>query len=276
MPYLWGLASSFFGGTWWWFSLVVAYIFGTAFVADYPKYRHVINSVQSLVVMPIDFPLWLVAAPLLVWAVARLAHREAMRRVRASRLIFSELRISSTPLFTTVMKNGASARQQVAHIYIAKIDVRNTPYSYDSGNDVREAWVKVEFFDLNSKPIKSWEYARWEQNEKPGYQGVPSDRYLPEWNFRRLSANGSANTIDIVTKQYEDSDCFPLRGADQREPEWKSKNDAIPPGEYLVRLQIHGSGMLRPALHCIYLKNPGRGGNLQVAATTKTVKQYWH
>jgi hypothetical protein len=140
MAYLRALFGAITGGVFWWLSLVLAYFFQVAAFSDYGKVRDAINSWQSMMALPAEPPLWLLVVPFMVWVIARLAHNEAMRHIRAAKIEFSAPFIETTPLYNrTIDDRGFTTSKEVAFLSVVKIKASNIPHSYDDGKDVRHA-----------------------------------------------------------------------------------------------------------------------------------------
>jgi len=269
MAYVWGLVRSVSGGLWWWVSLFFAYFFQAATFSDYPKFRDAINAKQSAIVMPTDIPLWALVVPFVAWVVARLAHNEAMRYWRAGRVVFDKP--LAHPAWHLYVMEGKQVKNDVLMTSVS-IEVKNIPYKSDSGADIEDAWVKIELFSPKDyKPLQSWNYARWEDNEHPPYAG---NYFKADQNFRTLKANRSPNRITVVVKQFMQPNASRLRGMEQTTG-WKDNENPIPPGEYLVRLSIEGKGQQETAKYVFALKNPGEGKSLEVSAASQRIGTYW-
>jgi hypothetical protein len=276
--YVVGLCRAIFvHGITWWFSLIAAYLFGLGIFEHYGKIREFINAATGRPLLPPDVPAWWVGIPFLLWIIASLAHSEAMRYWLAARVVFRAPYTVGHPLYSRLRDRdgnvvGLTGKKE---IQLAKIDVANQPYRSDQGRDVAEAWAKVELFDLNSKPVISWEYPRWEENRKPGYGDHPLDHFPDEQNLRNLAANGRWHTITIAHKAIGEENAYPLRGRDQLRPDWQAEDIEIPPGEYLLRLTIYGKGLMKPAAHVVLLENGGASGSLDISATREKIGPYY-
>jgi hypothetical protein len=213
--------------------------------------------------MPSDVQWKVLFVLLLVFIIIRLGHREAMRYSKSARLIFDRPEVhapwSLTGQTTEIMSS-------------VTINVRNVPYKTDGGNDVEAAWVRIELFDITSRPIQAWDFARWEENKHPPYTGTPF--YQHEENFRTLRANRSPNRITVATKRLLEEKADRLRGIDQT-TNWMDQNNRIPPGEYFVRLTIEGGGLQESAQHVFMLRNPGKDRSLETYEATQPLQRYW-
>jgi hypothetical protein len=174
MQYLGGFAVAIFRhGMVWWITLILAYFFGLGIFEDWPKVRAVFMSWTHLD-LPEQIPLWWVVLPLMTWLVVALAHREAMRRLYAGRVVFEEPQLlPDVPLYV-------SGRGQVGAIDIAYINVRNVPYDSISGKAIEHVYGSVSIYDAKWKHIKSVDYLRWTEGQKLGYQGSPTDHFPHE------------------------------------------------------------------------------------------------
>ena len=127
------------------------------------------------------------------------------------------------------------------------------------------------FQGQNHDVVTNFEYPRWEENPKPGYQGNPSDHFPFDWNWRTLKSNRSRNTINFALKSIKDTNAYGFRGGSQLMPDWKDNNLSIPTGDYLVKIAVFGTGMREPATTWVGFKNPGKGNRINVYKTRKYV-----
>jgi hypothetical protein len=273
MGYFSALNSALFRhGISWWLSLLVAYIFGIGVFSEYPQIKEAIDGVIGRPLMPPTVPFWWIAIPFLLWITGALAHREAMRSYRAARVLFGAPYVNISPLFAHSMDGS---RHVIHNFSMAKVDVRNAPYRADDGKDVVDAWSEIEVFDLASRPIASWRYGRWEENNQPGYQGNPTTHYPDKENIRTLAANEKPHILCLAIKPFQDEEAYPIRGADQLKPGWRSDDVKLPRGQFLIRLRIHGKGLQAPAEKTFLLTNNGTNAVLDLADTTKKIHRYW-
>jgi hypothetical protein len=256
-------------------------ILGGAAIAEYTSTRDTINARVGMEIMPAHFTQW--ALLVLVASVAlRLAHNEAMRRLRAANIIFGTPYVDESPLFKTVLVMGAHqaipVKEKVHDFYAAKIEVFNKPYKGDEGKDVVDAWSTFELFDLNSKLTAKWRDGRWEDNKQPGYADHPTDHIPDEQKVRTLSANGRPNILCIVIKPVADADAYPFRAVDQLQPDWRAKDITIPPGDFFLRLTIGGKGLINPVQRIFKFRNNGAGKPIELLETSKSlssVETFW-
>jgi hypothetical protein len=260
--------------TGWFISLLVTYLIGGIGIwADYSAIRDSVNSAENFLTLPDKPQLWWAVLPLFTWLVASLAHRETMSRVQAANLVFDEPIISSIPLFgETKDLQGNPTKGLIDQPDLVKITVKNEPYDMSNGQDVFEAYCRVVVFNQKTKKIViEFDYPRWTENPKPGYQGVPSDRYQPEWNKRTLTANAEKNTIDFIIKSPSHDQAFGFKGASQLKYKWIEERLSIPKGQFLVRLQIFGKGLKFPSETWVSLTNGGEGKYLHVSSTQERI-----
>jgi hypothetical protein len=264
MAYLLGIVRSILGGLWWWASLFAAYFFQAATFSDYPEFRDKINAEQTVFVMPPEVPLWALLVPFFLWVVARLAHKETMRYLRAGRVIFDKIFVEP------VWKLWISNTQSVLMSSVVMV-VKNSPYKTDSGNDIEDAWANVKLFDLDSKPLREhdWDYPRWVDNGPPYIGGFNHDL-----DFRTLKANRSPNRVTLFVKEFSGETASRLRGIDQSQG-WKDPEHPIPPGDYLVRVTIMGKGLQEDAVQTFKLRNPGKSAVLEVSDIGCRIEKYW-
>jgi len=190
-----------------------------------------------------------------------------MRYWRAGRIVFDRPQVHA-PWNLTIQFVGGTKTDVMSSV---TVDVRNVPYKADSGNDVEKAWAKIELFDLDSKPIQQWEFARWEDNKLPPQT---QHQFIRDENYRTLNANRSPHRITIATKRLLETEAHRLRGEDQQNL-WYDKSNPILPGEYFVRLTIDGKGLQEAAEYIFMLKNPGKDGVLEVREATQRIQRYW-
>jgi len=267
--YVQGLIRAIFGREIWLRAaqVLVASYLGLGIFADYAGLRDKINAKLGFTLMPSTFPWNLLLLAFAGWLILRLAHKEAMRYWRAARIHFDKSQVHAPWILTTQFVGGAKTDVMSS----VTVDVRNIPYKTDSGDDVEKAWAKIELFDLNSKPIQMWEFARWEDNKLPPQT---QHQFIRDENYRTLSANRSPNRITIATKRLLEGEAYRLRGEDQQNF-WYDKNNPILPGEYFVRLTIEGNGLQEPAEYVFMLKNPGRNKSLEVQDAIQSIQKYW-
>lgn len=277
MRYFVGLFRSVFVGhnIWWWLSLALATVFGGLAIADYDRYRDGINGLVGRPLMPPSLPFSWVVLAFVLWLVASLGHREAMRYWRAARIVAGKPYGISTPLYRTVRVNGAPVQAEIqSYLTMVKVDISNNPFKPDEGKDITDAWGEVELFDLDSKPVTKWLYPRWEENKQPGYGDHPLDHFPDQENMRTLVANGRPHILCIAIKHVGDDFAYPIRGADQLREDWRSTDIKIPRGNYLLRLKVHGKGLQKPSGHMFLLENRGADGGIDLSETRKKIEAW--
>jgi hypothetical protein len=206
-----------------------------------------------------------------------MAHKEAMRQMRAARIVFGSPYEDEGPLYARPIgpNTGAVTPNLRYRFWMAKIQVSNQPYRSDDGRDIEEAWAEIEVFDSNYRCIRSWSYPRWEENKKPGYGTNPVDHYPDSENVRTLTANQRPHILCIALKPIDDANAYPIRGADQLKSDWRSPELAFGPGRYLVRIRVYGKGLAKPAEQVIELENSGLGRGFDLSLSHKRIGTYW-
>ena len=167
---------------------------GLGAFAEYAGWRDTINNRLGVKLVPDALPLGLIFVACLVLIIGHLGHKEAMRYWLSSRIRFGRPTVENHPLWlhgTGVQKN-----------FVSKIALKvwNDPYKTNGGKPLGSAWVKVEVFRLDFKPVREWDHARWEENNHPPYEGSPKDHFPHIENFTSLPANRSAKTISVLFK----------------------------------------------------------------------------
>jgi hypothetical protein len=166
--------------------------------------------------------------------------------MKAGRIVSGEpYVVRDVPLYGRLEQGARTAL--IATNDLVSIDVRNCPYDMSEGKEIRKAYCSVAVFHQNGDKLLEFDYPRWEDNPKPGYQGNPSDHFPPEWNFRDLHPNGSRNRIDFVIKPHGDERAYGFRGRSQRTEKWCDKELAIPPGQYCIQIVVRGGGISEPS-----------------------------
>lgn len=207
--------------------------------------------------LPETLSFWWLLLPFIVWVCFSCVHLETMRRLRSGRAVFGQLVLhKDVPLF---LKNGKA----LTSADILSVDIRNVPYDSQSGRTIDKAFGIVEVYDEDFKRVMGFEYPRWADNQKPGYQGSPSDHFPHEWNFRDLHPNGSKNRMDIFIKESVSSSVGVLRGVTQIMELWRDKEFQLPPGTYKVLLRLRGHGLASPANLWFALVNAGKDVTMQ-------------
>ena len=228
--------------------------------------------------MPEQFPLWMAAIPFLLWVIVRFSHEEAMKYTCAARLVFDRPTISyQVPLYNRKTElvahkiNGQPVvlsqpkSDFVAYNDICKFVVRNQPRDLLNGRPVVDAWVRVTIHDsFSGNLVCEIEHPRWGENPKTGYEGKPSDHFPDEWKYRTLRPDMSRNTIDFMLKSIDEDDAYGFPGTSQRLNNWKDKELSVPPGEYIVCVEVTGAGLRKSAETRLLLLNPGSSKSLTV------------
>jgi hypothetical protein len=278
VAYMVGLTRALFvHGITWWFSLIIAYLFGLGVFDQYDKIRGTIDGTLGRPILPESVPAWWITIPFLIWVIAALAHKEAMRYWRAAFLLFGDPYVDFGPLYRHVRDPYGKVINSAVqyYFYMAKVQISNSPYKADDGRDVLECWAEIEVFDQTCRRIVSWRYPRWEENRQPGYADHPIDLYPDEENVRTLSANGRPSILCIALKPIDDELTYPIRGADQLLHDWRALDIQIPPGKYLTRLRVHGKGLKSPVERIYLLVNRGRGAPLDISIAAEKIVRQW-
>jgi hypothetical protein len=222
----------------WWGSLIVAWIAGAGLFN--PRVSAFIRDNAGLDV-PDQFPASWIVATLLFWLIASSMHREVLRKLNAGRVTFDAPFIkNNVPLYATIGIN----RVLIATNDLVSISVRN---DMSGGKEIGQAFCSVEIYRTDGTKVLDFEYPRWSENSKPGYEGSPSDRFPPDWNYRDLAAHGGKNEIDFIVRPHDQEVAYGFKGASQRKEKWCDPELTIPLGEYSVRLKIQGVGMIELA-----------------------------
>lgn len=132
--WLFHLAHVLFAHRWhWYLSLVVAYLLGIGIFADYETIRSRVNAGQSFIMLPEEFPLWLIVLPFLFWVIGASAYNETKRSNKRPKLIFEKP--SVVPMFVGRSKFDGSRMPvtDVRHMDMVSIVVRNNPINRDEG-----------------------------------------------------------------------------------------------------------------------------------------------
>lgn len=263
----------------WWVSLGAAYIFQAGVFSDYKAAR---GRLEPLTALPEEVPLWTFVIPFVLWVAGSLAHRETIRRMRAARLSFETAIQRNVPLFNNVVRDVAGGgsrleRVQVDSFDMAKAIVVNEPYDLESGRDVEDAHTSAKFYDKASgKLVLEFDYPRWSENPKTGYQGTPTDHFPNDWNYRRLRGTGDKNSFDFAIKSVDDEFVYGFRGRSQLRNDWKEPSLTLPKGVYLCVLTVMGKGLRKAGEFRVILENRGAGSQLEVWRTTETVPIAWY
>jgi hypothetical protein len=271
MQYLWGVVLAVAGPGWlWWITLALAYFFGIGFYNDYPVARDWAKEVLG-VILPENFQLWWIVVPFLLWVIARLAHREAMARLRAARIIFDEPYIDA---FVPLWHRGTG--QLVGENDIAKIRVRNVPFDGSRGLVVTDAYAFIEFYNATSlQLVLRFDYPRWQENPMPAYGTNPGDHIVDEWNRRNLSPTGEAATLNFLVKTRSEGRAYGFRTRSQLLPLWHDRELELRSGNYLAKLTVAGVNLRRPAEQWLSVSVGGVDESLRVEKSTKPETKWW-
>ena len=260
----------------WWVSLAIAVYLGVGFGADYPIIRTWLSSIGLNA--PHEIAIAWIAFLFLFWLSASLVHKETLRSLRAGRIVIEDPAIlNSVPLYKYVMMNsGGGARLQVGENDILYMIIRNKPYDMSNSREIKFAYCSVLVESLiDGKEIIQFDYPRWEDNPKPGYDGNPQDHYLDEWRFRTLNPNGCPNRVDLIVKSRNEENAFGFRGRSQLKPKWHDEELTIPPGRYRIMFSISGYGMREPYLASYEFINNGAGKDMQIRRTDRGLTTQW-
>lgn len=275
--YFAAFARAMFGGALWWLSLSISWLLGIGFFNEYPAVKKRLTDLLQVSLMPDAFPLWLLAALFLLWVVARLAHREAMRHLRAARVLFHEVATHrSVDLNGWVpAKDGSLARVNLGLIDIASIKVSNSPYDGAEGKAVLDAFARIDIYDRGTrKTVLSFDYPRWEGNPKPGYHDHPRDHYPDDWNRRMLPPSGERHRLDFLVRNWNDGKTYGFRGRSQIKHLWSDTELQLACGEYIAKLTVSGAGLRQPAEEWLAI-SIGADGTLEVAKTKPLNMERW-
>lgn len=260
----------------WWLSLIVAPYVGIGWFADYSAIKATFQRYGFS--LPDEFPMiWIVIATL-VWLVLALAHKEVMSNLRAARIVLDPPEIlQRVPLFGNVLVySDEPVSQQIGENDIVYVVVRNRPHEMSDGKAVKKAYGSVSVCRLtDGKDIINFDFARWMDNEKPGYEGNPSDRYRDEWNYRTIEPNHSPNRLDFVVKSRNENNAYGFRGQSQRVNGWHDEELMIPPGRYKIMLTLFGTGMKEPYRACYEFTNHGAEEEMDIRRTDRGLSTKW-
>ena len=272
--YLWGFVRAISGGLWWWVSLVAAWVLGVGIFSqeEYATARERIADWLGVPVIPETFPIWLFGFLFLIWACVRLAHREAMRHWRSARLVFGKPYVdSNVPLYETTQ----AGRRLVGRNEIAKIKVQNIPYDGEHGKTVEQSYARLDVYNpVTKRCVLAFDYPRWEENPKPGYQGNPADHYPHDWNRRALLPNGEVNTLNFLLKSIDEDCAYGFRGRSQLASRWRDDRLKLASGEYAARLTVSGVGLRQPFAQWIAISF-GAGRTIDVDKMDPLDLQRW-
>lgn len=263
----------------WWVSLFTAYIFGYGFVENYSKARPRLMRWLNMS-HPEEISAWWLVVPFLVWVIASFAHRDTMRKLYAGRIKFEAPEIVyDVPLYEhprgVTLSAGSQPSKLVGHNDIASVQVCNVPYDSAHGEAIERAFGTITIFKSNWQRIRAFDYPRWANNPKPGYEGNPSDHFPDEWNFRTIHPNGSKNRMDLFIKQKGDALAYGFRGYSQLQPLWQDTELSLPAGRYNVLIRIKGNPMNYASGLWVELENPGMNAALRINRLPFSVAGYW-
>lgn len=261
----------------WWVPPALAILFGFGVAEDYLKVR------QALLpwwpTLPTDFPGTLVTILILLWLVFSLIHKETLRQLRAGRVVLEEPQIlEDVPLYEKIAIAGGEmmASRQVTTNDILYVQVKNEPYDITNGEKMDRTYGSVIVTDLSSsKEILRFDYPRWMENEKPGYSGNPSDRFLDDWRYRTLHPNASRNRLDLVVKSIDEDNAYGFSGSSQLKGNWHEPSLAIPRGRYRLDLILSWNGMREPYKASYEFINNGSQQRMTIRRTDKGLSTQW-
>ena len=224
--------------------------------------------------MPQTFPFWLLIALFVIWLCAQLIHREAMQYVQAGRIVFEDPFVDCNIALRGTDETGA--RRVIGHNDIAKIVVRNRPYDIARGNAIENCYASIEFFEQESvRAVLRFDYPRWQDNPKPGYQGNPGDHVRDEWNRRTLYPTGEPSTLNFLVKSIDDDCAFGFRARSQLNLLWHDPRLRLEPGNYIAKLVLSGVGLTRPAEKWLQVKVGGRDQSIEIDSTHPVDTRRW-
>ena len=115
------------------------HVLGVGIWGEYSAHRDRINGLLGWQLMPDTVPFWWVAVPFLLWIIGAMAHKEAMRQMRAARIVFGSPYEDEGPLYGTSINpvTGVVTRDLRYRFWMAKIQVSNQPYRSDDSRDIR-------------------------------------------------------------------------------------------------------------------------------------------
>jgi hypothetical protein len=215
----------------------------------------------------------LIVVPLLLWVIARLAHREAVTQVCAARIIFDEPYVQNfIPLYGTI----GTKRTQIGENDIAKIAVRNVPYDASNGRVIENAFARFEIYDQSTgTKVLEFDYPRWQENPKPGYYGNPPDHIRDEWNRRDLQPSGDKSLLNFLIKSRNDDRAYGFRANSQLRPLWHDPKLELSPGRYWGRLTVYGVGLRKPAEQWLLVEIGGVDEPMTVEKTKAPEKRWF-
>ena len=262
-----------------WVALVGAGLLSADAYTDWAKYRDVINSWQTVVVMPATITVWHVIAALLFVIALLLAHRETIRILQAARITFDAPFVRRTVDLwpAPAVRVIGAIPKPIGQNDIATIVIRNRPRDGEHGRNVENAFASVTFFDPTThERVLEFDYPRWEANPKPGYHSNPIDHYPDDWNRRTLRASGEANTLNFLLKSINDECAYGFRGLSQMQHMWHDPDLRLPPGEYIARLTISGVGLASCAVQWLSVAVGGSGKSVDVEKTKRRdISKWW-
>ncbi len=262
----------------WWGTLLLAYSGGIGIFKYYGKFKASLGSYGNI--LPVDFPILWLFIPLMVWLIFSMAHRETMRHLSAGKITLDPPAIiPNVPLYGSFVESNQPQviqKREIGENDIIHVVVRNQPYEMSDGKAITDAYGSVSVIRLSdSKEIINFDYARWMENEKPGYQGNPGDRYKDEWNFRTIKPNQSPNRLDFIVKSRNEDNAYGFRGRSQLIEKWHDDGLVIPPDRYRIVLTLFGVGMKKPYQACYEFVNQGAGKEIDIRRTDRGLSTSW-
>jgi len=278
MGYIFNLLSVLFRhGLLWWSTLVIAYVLGIGIFSDYDSAREKLRG--SGIMLPDEFSFMWIVLPFMAWLVMSLAHKVTMLRLRAGKIVIDDpVVLPDVPLYSKLIdpKGGVVGQKQMGKNDIVYVNVRNRPTQMSNGKEIKDAYGSVSIRRLtDDKEIVKFDYPRWMNNKKPGYEGSPSDHYPDEWNFRTLHPNNSPNRLDMIVKSRDEDNAYGFRGASQNKDKWHDNDLKFPPGSYKIMLTLYGTGMIEPYIACYEFNNPGAEKELKIRRTDRGLTTPW-
>ena len=190
-------------GWYWWISLAISYLLGIGLLRRVPSgtpaghwLARGLADAGSLSRLAARFLF-------LLWVVAHLAHKEAMRHLRAARIVFGpphayrSVDMFGRPQFEAI-------RTSIGKIDVGSIKVSNVPYDGENGKSVTDAFARIEFYDkATRKRVLDFDYPRWEGNPKPGYHDNPSDHYPDDSKSTSPSLKRTGASARLSCKKLE-------------------------------------------------------------------------
>ncbi len=259
--------------------LIFSVFFGIGIFADYDKIKIAFQKSFNIS-LPNEFPMMWLTLAIFIWLTLSLAHRETLLRIRAGRIVIEPPNIiPNVPLYNRVRMvpaNVVVSSNLIGTNDIVNVVIKNQPREMASGKSIIDAFASVSIYRLeNGYKLFDFDFARWMDNEKPGYEGNPGDRYVDEWKYRTIKPNSSPNRLDFIVKTRDEDNAYGFRGHSQLQPQWHDNDLLIPPGRYKILLTISGSGMTEPYIACYEFRNNGAGQEMDIRRTDRGLSSQW-